>query len=569
MVTAPQLVYKILLVAGGENSHSVLAKTLAAALERGGRFQVSLISLTANGVPALANLPQSDFHAVLLFVNAPSASLSQEQVAGLVQYVENGGGLVALADTAVSFRENDALTALLGATVEDQTPGAFDYQVRPSTASLSTSLPIVIRTDPFVIRDKRLRVIAPEGAEVFCSGHIGGRDTPLGYIRQIGAGAVVYFACGGTTPAIHSVYLQRLVKRALRVAAGEKFDTTISAGIIGYGGAFNMGKVHADYINAQSGMQTVAVCDIDPTRTEQARHELGDHIRTYQNSDDFLADEGVDLVVLILPHNLHAEACIAASRAGKHVVTEKPFSITLEEADRMIAAADESGTMLSCFHNRRWDGDFQQILTSVRNGEVGEVFHIDAASGNYGMPPAWWRANKEVSGGVLYDWGAHYVDWLLNLIPQRIVSVSGALQKRYWHQSTNEDFALVNIRFVDGATATLEQGDLVAVPRAGWRILGTLGGLTNQHAGGQVTLVQHIDGLRRETVLQQRDSNWPAYYQNIANHLIMGEGLVVTPHQSRRVIGILELAEKSHAQGGVPLALPGEDSYEPDYLFPL
>ena len=396
-----------------------------------------------------------------------------------------------------------------------------------------------------------------------------GAPAAMAYERTRGKGRTVYLAPGGALSALHHPHLQRLIERSLRHVCGAKYQKTIRAGILGYGGAFNMGLKHAESINAQHGMETVAVCDMDKARAAQAKSDLGDAIRTYTDMDDLLADDGVDLVVVILPHNIHAKACIAAAKAGKHVVTEKPFCLNVAEADEMIAAANEAGTMLSCFHNRRWDGDFLQMLQMLRTGAIGEAFHADASTGKYMMPRMWWRSNKAVSGGILWDWGAHYIDWLLNFFPKRIASVSAHLQKRHWHNVTNEDFGQVFIRFQDGTSATLEQGDLVAVPRAGWRVLGTHGGMTNAGPGKPVTLVQHIDGVRSESQLDPwKQQTWMNYYQNIANHLIMGERLVVTPEQARRVTGVLETAERSSEQGGKPLPVPHEDEYTPDYVQP-
>ncbi|MEX0745915.1 MAG: Gfo/Idh/MocA family oxidoreductase, partial [Phycisphaeraceae bacterium] len=445
----------------------------------------------------------------------------------------------------------------------------FEYQISLDEPARAAGHGIVARCDDFTLRDAFVQIEPPADAEVFATAHFSGKPNATGYTRKVGKGRLVYLAHGGRPEALDDPHVRRLVERSLRFVAGETYKTTVRAGILGYGGAFNMGRNHANSINAQHGMETVAVCDLDPARTQQAKEELGEKIRTYNKPEQLLADDRVDMIVGILPHNLHADYCIAASEAGKHTITEKPFCLTLDEADRMIAAADAAGTLLSCYHNRRWDGDFRQLLTLVERGEIGDVFHSDAASGGYGMPRNWWRASKAMSGGVLYDWGAHYIDWLLHFMPRRIASVSGNLQKRYWHNTTNEDFAQINIRFEDGTSATLEQGSLVAIKRPGWRILGTLGGLTNDGPGGDVTMVNHHAGVRREAKLNKWPSTGINYYQNAANHLIMGEPLIVTPVQARRVIGILHLAEQSSEQGGKPLPLPGEDSYTPDYRFPL
>jgi predicted dehydrogenase/type 1 glutamine amidotransferase len=561
---------QVLLLTGPDRhaAYDQAVSRLTKQLEASGRFAVSVVSITGNGAPALANLPDSDFNVVLAMTGKADA-LPESHAQGLAKFVEAGGGLIVMHRAAELFMQSESLRKLLDVTVGQSSPTAFNFKVRFTPAAKEAGHTVAVRCDDFHIHDTLLAIKPGEDADVFAVAHIDGRDTPVGLTQKAGKGRVAYLANGGAPKALGNPNLVRMVERSIRHVCGETFDKTIGVGIIGYGGAFGMGKVHGEALNAQRGCKTVAVCDSDPARAKHAKTELGDHIRTYTKYQDLLEDDKVDLVIVILPHNLHAEVCIAASEAGKHVVTEKPFCITLAEADAMIAAAEKAGTMLSCFHNRRWDGDFRQMLSLVKAGEIGDIFHADAASGGWGEPNNWWRASKPVSGGVLYDWGAHYADWLLNFIPKRIESVSGVLHKHVWHNTSNEDYALVNIRFEGGVSATIEQGTLVSIHRAGWRILGTTGGLTNAGPGAPVTLTQHREGIKRESKLDPWQPNWHSYYQNVANHLIMDEPLIVTARQARRTIAIFELAEKSHAQGGKPLPLPGEEDYTPDYAWPI
>jgi len=537
-------------------------------LEATGRFTVSVVSITSNGAPALANLTDSEFKAVLA-ITGQNDPLPEAHAQGLAKFVQAGGGLVTLHRAVSTLSSSEALGNLIGVEVTNESPTAFDFKVRFDNQAKEAGHAIAVRCDDFNIHDTMLAIEPDKDAQTFAVAHIDGRDTPVGLTRKADKGQIACLALGGMPEALDNPHLFRMSERALRHVCGESFDKKIGVGIIGYGGAFGMGKVHGEALNNQLGCKTVAVCDTDPERVKHAKTELGDSIRTYTKYQDLLADDKVDLVIIILPHNIHAEVCIAASEVGKHVVTEKPFCITLDEADAMIAAADKAGTMLSCFHNRRWDGDFRQMLSLIKAGEIGDVFHADAATGGFGMPNNWWRSSKPISGGVLYDWGAHYLDWLLNFIPRRIESVSGILHKNTWHNTSNEDYALVTIRFEGGVSATLEQGQLVAVPRAGWRILGTQGGLSNAHPGGEVTLTKHAHGSRGVATLDKWEPNWHSYYQNVANHLIMDEPLIVTADQARRTIAIFDLAEKSHAQGGTPLPVPGEKDITPDYAWPI
>lgn len=203
--------------------------------------------------------------------------------------------------------------------------------------------------------------------------------------------------------------------------AARKSKDKIRCAIIGYGGAFNMGRGHGNWINQTPGMETVAVCDVDRARLKVAKQELPG-VATYPSVTQLLSKGDFELAVIVTPHNTHGPLALQCLKAKKHVVLEKPMCITVKEATAMIDAAEASRRMLSVFHNRRWDGDFMTILDIIKRGLVGEVFHVEAWGGGYGHPGKWWRADKKISGGALYDWGAHFVDWMLHVIPKKMVS---------------------------------------------------------------------------------------------------------------------------------------------------
>jgi scyllo-inositol 2-dehydrogenase (NADP+) len=547
---------RVLLLTGGKH-HDFTGGAQCIQHTLAPRFNVT----ATRDVADLARLADGQFAVVVFYTQG--GELTDSLANTLQRFVENGGGLVGIHCAADSFSKNEVWLKLLGSQFATHGP-VMEFEVRVA----DPTHPVVARCDNFRIVDELYTLKDHAAYKPFAVAHWQGQDRAMGYERAVGKGRVIYLANGHAIESLSNRHFQRMLERAVRVAAGESFDHKIMAGILGYGGAFNMGKYHAETIRAQAGMDVTAVCDLDPKRTSQAKTELGDSIRTYNDMDRFLAEGGFDLCIQILPHNLHAQACIKALQAGKHVITEKPFCITLQEADDMLAAAETSGKMLSCFHNRRWDGDFYTILQLVRAGRIGQVFRIDAATAGYGEPGIWWRSRKEISGGAMYDWGAHYCDWILNLANKRIASVTGDFQKRKWFGSTNEDYTYALIRFEDGTTATLEQGNIAAIPRHGWRILGTDGALSNAGPHQEITQVTFEHGRRIESKVPPAGMNAKSYYANIGNHLLLGERLVVTPQQARRAIGVIWLAGQSARQGGVPLPLPGEDKYEPDYMLP-
>ena len=324
--------------------------------------------------------------------------------------------------------------------------------------------------------------------------------------------------------------------------------------LVGYGGAFNMGQAHGNSINKQQGMQVVAVCDLDESRFPTAQENFPG-IQTYSDIDEMVKDGKIDGAVIITPHNTHAKLALKCLKAGKHVVVEKPFCITVKEATEMIDAAKKAKVMLSVFHNRRQDGDYKAIQKIVKKGLIGEIFQLELCMGGYGHPGTWWRSNKEISGGAFYDWGAHIVDWVLNLIPSKMEKVIGFSEKRVWHDVTNEDHVHAVLKFANGAVADFQLSNIARIGKPRWRVLGDKGAFV--HEGNKIRVASQVAGLPTEMLVDFAESDWDHYYKNIADHLLRGKELEVKPEEARRVIAVLEYAERSW-KSGKPEKLPFE-----------
>ncbi|MCB1104503.1 MAG: Gfo/Idh/MocA family oxidoreductase, partial [Cephaloticoccus sp.] len=144
----------------------------------------------------------------------------------------------------------------------------------------------------------------------------------------------------------------------------------IKVAVVGYGGIYNMGRIHLQDVQ-KAGMTPRAVVELDPSRLAIATQDFPG-IQTYASVDEMLAKSDANLVILITPHNTHAPLALQCIAAGRHVVCEKPFAITTEECDQMIAAAQKADVVISTFHNRHWDGSVMKALEVVKSGKLGE-----------------------------------------------------------------------------------------------------------------------------------------------------------------------------------------------------
>ncbi len=537
---------KVLYVFGGPEFHATEAcgQILADILKRDGRFELEM----TRDFDALAALPGGQYAAVVLYATGFVDDLTPAREQGLLSFVKGGGGFVGVHAAADCFRGNRNFVDMLGGEfVWHPEHHEFKVEMVQKDHYLTTRVP------DFSVFDEmyHLQSFDPARVTVLAQTLYQGKQHAMAYVRDYGAGRVAYLANGHTMQAWKHPEFRKLLLRAVAWSAGAEVPTkTLRAGLLGYGPLFQMGKGHAGWINATPSMQTVAVCDAVPARVEAAKTELPGLQGYYTSLDDMLALPELDLVVNILPHNLHAPTTLQALRAGKHVVQEKPFCLTVAEADAMITLAHAQGLMLSLFHNRRWDGDYLTMRALIDQGLIGEVFHIECAMSSYGHPGFWWRSDKAISGGVMYDWGAHFIDWILNMVPAKITQINGNFQKRVWKSVTNEDFGQVTIRFDNGCTADYLTSHISAAGRPLWRINGTKGAI-ERHGGDTLTLISYANGFRQESTVKVTLPSYGSteYYRTVADHLLYGEELVVTPEQARRVIGVIEAGQISSEKG--------------------
>ena len=332
-----------------------------------------------------------------------------------------------------------------------------------------------------------------------------------------------------------------------------KSPKDIKVGVIGYGAAFNMGRHHL-YEMKLAGMTPTAMADIDETRLPVAEADYPG-IKTYSSVTEMLKKSDVELLAVITPHNTHAKLAIQCLNAGRHIVTEKPFAISTAECDAMISAAKKNKVMLSTYHNRHWDGCILQGMKLIKQeGVIGDILRVNVRWGNYAKPGDWWRSSRTISGGIMYDWGVHLLEYSLQLIDAEITEVEGFnhcgfwAPKTKWKNDTTEDEGCAVIRFSNGRYASLTITSLDANTSPYWmEVTGTKGTYLMNHESYEVITPKGSEKIVR------KGSNPPGegqkFYQNIAAHLTKGEKLIITPEWARRPIHILDLAGRSAKKG--------------------
>lgn len=229
----------------------------------------------------------------------------------------------------------------------------------------------------------------------------------------------------------------------------------IRFGIIGCG---SIGPTHAAAIGQIEGASLVAVADVIADRARA----MGDKFNVsavYASSDDLLANPNVDAVCICTPSGMHADGAIAAMRAGKHAIVEKPMDVSLAACDRMISTANETGKTLAVISQHRFDSASLLVKELLDSGRLGKLLLVTAEV-------KWWRTQAYYDsgdwrgtwaldgGGALMNQGVHTVD-LLRWFAGPPASIMAHIRTAAHERMETEDIAVAALTFKNGAIGTL------------------------------------------------------------------------------------------------------------------
>jgi scyllo-inositol 2-dehydrogenase (NADP+) len=190
----------------------------------------------------------------------------------------------------------------------------------------------------------------------------------------------------------------------------------IRVGLLAYGA---IGDQHNNAVGATEGLRLTAVADTNPDRLAAAK-VLAPEIATFTNSKEMLDSSLIDLVVISTPPNSHFTWAKESLNRGLHVILEKPMALNVQECDELIALASSKDLLLVVYQNRRFDEDFVTMKNLIDEGAIGEVFLYESFVGGYSKPCSFWHSEVEVSGGAIFDWGSHFIDQILAIMPGEV-----------------------------------------------------------------------------------------------------------------------------------------------------
>lgn len=333
----------------------------------------------------------------------------------------------------------------------------------------------------------------------------------------------------------------------------------INTALLSYGMS---GEVfHGPLLEAHKGFEIIAV--MHRNSQKPPRHSY----RTVPTLEEILNDNSIELVVVNTPNDSHFEYTKAVLNAGKHVVIEKPFTVTSAEADELIKLAENKKRILTVFQNRRWDGDFLTVKKVVENKLVGKLVEFEAHYDrfrNY-VESNTWKEEVKPGGGILYNLGSHMLDQVLVLFGMPLyVDARTGIQRP---QGKVPDFYDIRLEYND-FHVIVKSSYLVREAGPRYIIHGTEGsfikyGLDPQEQAlkekqtpgkpgwGTETrewwgkLNTSIDGLSYNGSIETIPGNYLAYYQNVYEAITTGKPLAVPGEQARDVIKLIEACIES------------------------
>lgn len=338
--------------------------------------------------------------------------------------------------------------------------------------------------------------------------------------------------------------------------------------IVGYGG---MGEWHHKNVSERvEDIEVIGAFDIREERLEQAK-KAG--LKDYKSLGEVLEDKEIDIVTIATPNDFHKDIAIACLKSGKNVVCEKPVAMNAAELEEIMEVQKETGKLFSVHQNRRWDKDYVKIKETINQNLIGKPYYIETKVQGSRRYLNGWRGYKVNGGGMLYDWGVHLIDQILDMIKSPVVEVYTHFHSIHCNE-VDDNFKMM-MRFEDGLSVLVEVATNCFLPQPRWHMSCIDGSaiiedwscngkivklddgeelawddvIVYTEAGPTRTMAPRPKETTIEISLPEVKTDWTDYYKNIVAVLEGKEELIVKPEQALRVMKVIDCAFESATNG--------------------
>jgi len=343
----------------------------------------------------------------------------------------------------------------------------------------------------------------------------------------------------------------------------------IEVGLIGFG--LGGRYFHAPVIRAVPGVRLAAVLQ----RTGDSARQAYPDACIVRTTDELLAIESVRLIVIATPNQSHFPLAKRCLEAGRDVVVDKPFTTTVAEAVQLLELAQKLGRILTVYHDRRFDADFQALRKVVASGQLGPIVRFEDTYDRYrpSPKPGAWREQPGPGSGILFDLAPHLIDQAFTLLGRPLALAADVRTER--HGVATDDAFDILLYYPEGARALLRASMLSATPRPRLLVLAEKGSFlkrdfdpleptlrSGQVPAGDSWLLEREEHWGELTVRENGQlttrrvasiGDWRDFYANVRDAILGRAPLLVTHQQILDVMVALELAlESSSKRCAVP-----------------
>ncbi|KQS33592.1 Gfo/Idh/MocA family oxidoreductase [Dyadobacter sp. Leaf189] len=331
----------------------------------------------------------------------------------------------------------------------------------------------------------------------------------------------------------------------------------LNVGLIGFG--LSGRYFHSPFLSTNPGFKIKTVVERSKNEAQAFDPEIGNA----RSVDELLSDESIDLVFICTPNDTHFPYAMDALENGKHVVIEKPFAATEDEARQLFELAEKKGLVLTAYQNRRWDSDFLTVKKLLAEGKLGDIIEFESHYDRYRevVPTESWKEKSVPVGGNLYNLGPHLIDQVLVLFgePETVTAEIRTVRPH----SEIDDYFDIRLGYKD-KLVIVKSSLMIYENHLRYVLHGTKGsfikgGLDPQEETLRKDILPTTQpwGVEPEDrwgklysndftgVITSEPGNYAPFYQNVYDAIVHNAELAVKPEEILRTTRVIDLAAQS------------------------